>query len=93
MQLHQKRSFLLPLAATLVILLAGCSRNAATGYQGYVEGSLCMLPHLSLATGSSVCNSWRDGRNEPGAQNHVLRSASVVEGHLHAAPDQLPDLQ
>jgi HlyD family secretion protein len=68
MQRHRKSSvWLLLLAATLVIPVAGCSRNAPTGYQGYVEGRFIYvaspqsgrLDRLAVSRGETI------GANQP----------------------------
>ena len=63
MQLPQRHLFLwVCLAASLVSLPAACSRNATTGYQGYVEGRFVYvaspqpgrLDHLSVTRGETI---------------------------------------
>lgn len=95
MQLLQKRLFLLVgLAASVVTFLAGCSRNAAAGYQGYVEGRFVYvaspqsgrLDHLSVARGETIGANQAlftlDREPEWSAEAQARQILSADEGRL-----------
>lgn len=96
MKNYSPAKLLLPALAAL--LLAGCSRQASTAYQGYLEGEFVyvaaplagQLDKLSIARGQRVEAGAMLFRLEQSAESSTLQEAA---GRLRSAQARLADLR